>query len=108
MTTPQETHATDQGSSNRVKKAGNIRKKKRGVNKGSITLGGLKKVERMVESAGSSLGMLLPSTNPWGPSDCTRQDCVPCSQGDESRLDCRRRKVLYENRCELCNPVQKE
>ena len=29
-----------------VKKAGNIRKKKRGINKGTITLGGLKKVEK--------------------------------------------------------------
>ena len=63
---------------------------------------------RMVESAGSPLGMLLPSTNPWGPSDCTRQDCVPCRQGDESRIDCRRRNILYENRCELCNPGGKD
>ena len=137
----------DQVSGSEVKKAGKIRKKKkRGVSKGTITLGGLKKVEktirrkeknkmrkklgnmsipegrkekresgplapirsvmfldntgggeltrrlqeaeielgratgyrvRMAESAGSPLGMLLPSTNPWGPSDCTRQNCVP-------------------------------
>ena len=42
----QETQAADQVSNSRVKKAGNIRKKKRGINKGSITLGGLKKVEK--------------------------------------------------------------
>ena len=58
---------------------------------------------RIVESAGSPLGMLLPSTNPWGPANCERQDCVPCAQGDETRLDCRKRNLLYENRCELCN-----
>ena len=39
---------------------------------------------RMAESAGSPLGVLLSSTNPWGPMDCTRHDCVPCGQdGDE-------------------------
>ena len=37
---------------------------------------------RIAESAGSTLGMLLPSTNPWGPPNCTRQECVPCGQVD--------------------------
>ena len=45
--------------------------------------------------------MLLPSTNPWGPANCDRLDCVPCGQGDETRLDCI--NLLYENKCELCN-----
>ena len=57
----------------------------------------------MAESAGDALRVLLPSTNPWGPMDCGRQDCVPCGQGDEKRLDCRRRNILYENVCQLCN-----
>ena len=63
---------------------------------------------KIAESAGSPLGMLLPSTNPWGPPNCTRQECVPCGQGDESRLDCRKRNILYENRCELCNGSKKD
>ena len=52
--------------------------------------------------------MLLPSTNPWGPPNCARQDCVPCGQGDENRLDCRKRHGLYENRCELCIGSEKK
>ena len=35
---------------------------------------------RIAESAGIALSRLLPSTNPWGPGDCGRQDCVVCSQ----------------------------
>ena len=31
---------------------------------------------RITESAGTALSMLLPSTNPWGPKDCERLDCV--------------------------------
>ena len=56
---------------------------------------------RIAESAGDALGVLLPSTNPWGPMDCGRKDCVPCGQEDERRLDCRRRNILYENVCQL-------
>ena len=32
---------------------------------------------RVTESAGTPLGMLLPSTNPWGPAECGRGNCVP-------------------------------
>ena len=35
---------------------------------------------RNAESAGSALGVLLPSTNPWGPNDCERADCIICKQ----------------------------
>ena len=58
---------------------------------------------RVAESAGDALGVLLPSTNPWGPVDCGRVDCVPCGQGDERRIDCRKRNILYENICLECN-----
>ena len=58
---------------------------------------------RMAEAAGTPLSMLLPSTNLWGPSDCGRDDCVTCGQGDERRIDCRKRNILYESRCDLCN-----
>ena len=57
---------------------------------------------RIAESAGMPLSRLLPSTNPWGAGDCGRQDCVLCSQQDETPQDCKRRSILYENRCEIC------
>ena len=37
---------------------------------------------RITESAGTALSMLLPSTNPLGPQDCERLDCVTCHQGE--------------------------
>ena len=61
---------------------------------------------KIAESAGSALGVLLPSTNPWGPNDCERADCIICKQGDERRMDCKRRNVSNENRCEICNKDQ--
>ena len=59
---------------------------------------------KMAESAGTPLGLLMPSTNPWGAPDCQRPDCVPCKQNDDVRIDCRKRNILYENRCEMCCP----
>ena len=57
----------------------------------------------MAEAAGTPLCMLLPSTNPWGPADCGREDCVTCGQGDERRQDCRKRNIMYESSCNICN-----
>ena len=57
---------------------------------------------RVAEAAGTPLSILLPSTNPWGPMDCQRQDCVTCHQGDEQRIDCRKRNILYESECVIC------
>ena len=71
------------------------------------TAGGLlAKRFQEAESAGTPLSMLLPSTNPWGPQDCTRLDCVTCNQGDEKRINCRKRNVLYESECILCMESQ--
>ena len=50
--------------------------------------------------------MLLPSTNPWGPQDCTRLDCVTCNQGD--KIDCRKRNILYESECQLCKEAKQD
>ena len=63
---------------------------------------------RVTESAGTPLGMLLLSTNPWGPADCGRGGCVPCAQQDKKRNDCKKRNILYENRCTLCNTRRME
>ena len=57
---------------------------------------------RIVESAGMALSRLLPSTNPWGPGDCGREDCKICSQDDEVKQDCRRRSILYQSQCQVC------
>ena len=57
---------------------------------------------RMAESAGMALSRLLSSTNPWGPGDCGCQDCNMCCQQDEQQQDCRKRNILYENRCQVC------
>ena len=63
---------------------------------------------RVAESAGTPLGMLMPSTNPWGNADCGRSDCVPCAQQDEKRMNCKKRNILYENRCTLCNKADQK
>lgn len=62
---------------------------------------------RITESEGTPMCMLLPSTNPWGPQDCTRKDCVTCNQNDEKRIDCKKRNILYESECVLCREVKK-
>jgi hypothetical protein len=55
-TDQQEQEVPDQETQvkTKVKKAGNIRKKKRGTHKGSITLGGLKKVEKALKRKAKS------------------------------------------------------
>ena len=59
---------------------------------------------RMVEMAGTQLSRLLPCTNPWGGGDCKRGDCFTCNQGGEKLENCRKRNVLYESMCTVCNP----
>ena len=63
---------------------------------------------RMTESAGTHLSRLLPSTNPWGPQACGRADCVTCHQGDERRIDCKKRNILYESECTVCMENDKD
>ena len=57
---------------------------------------------RVAESAGMARSILLPSTNPWGPGDCGRQECNMCCQQDEKQQDCRKRNILFENRFQVC------
>ena len=60
---------------------------------------------RMVELSGSKLCHLLPNTNPWSGQDCGREKCVTCGQGGERLIECKRRNILYESECTVCNPV---
>ena len=61
---------------------------------------------RMTEAAGTPLSLLLTNNNPWGVKDCQREDCQTCAQGDENQIDCKKRNVLYESYCTVCNPVE--
>ena len=61
---------------------------------------------RIVELSGSKLCHLLANTNPWADQDCGRDDCVPCGQGGEQQVQCKRRNILYESECVLCNPEE--
>ena len=57
---------------------------------------------RITEMSGMPLSRLLPSTNPWGPGDCGREDCPVCSQNDEKVQNCKQRNILYESSCRIC------
>ena len=63
---------------------------------------------RVTEMAGTQLCRILPNTNSWRGMDCQREDCYPCSQGGEELQDCKRRNILYENICQVCNPPGEE
>ena len=57
---------------------------------------------RMVETSGTQLCRLLPNTNPWSGMDCGRSSRFTCQQGDENLLDCKRRNLVYESTCTVC------
>ena len=59
---------------------------------------------KVVERTGTSVRNLLPNTNPWAGSHCSREDCVTCNQGTEVLPDCKKRSLVYENICLECNP----
>ena len=61
---------------------------------------------KMVERAGKKLKQLIPNTNPWKGQPCGRGECHTCHQSEEQKVDCRKRNVVYESGCELCNPKQ--
>ena len=57
---------------------------------------------RMVETSGTQLGRMLPNTNPWSGMHCSRSMCFTCNQGDEKLQDCKKRSLLYESVCVVC------
>ena len=63
---------------------------------------------KVVENAGTSLGELLSSKDPWAGQQCGRKDCHPCSQPAERKEDCKRQSVVYESVCVKCNGPEKE
>ena len=63
---------------------------------------------RVSETSGSQLCRILPNTNPWSGSHCGRANCYTCGQGGEKLEDCKRRNVLYELSCTLCEKEEEE
>ena len=59
---------------------------------------------KVVERSGTSLRNLMPNTNPWAGSHCSRTECTTCNQVGEVKPDCTRRNLVYENICNDCNP----
>ena len=58
----------------------------------------------VVERAGQKLRNTISNSNPWKGSSSGRGDCVTCEQEDVMKIECRKRNVIYENICNLCNP----
>ena len=56
-----------------------------------------------MEGVGNKLKDLLPNTNPWRGAHCGRK-CIPCDQEGDTKQDCRKRSIIYENICIICNP----
>ena len=61
---------------------------------------------RIVERAGTKILNLLHKSNPWAETACSRENCYPCSTGDES--DCFDRSILYFSSCNTCEKEGKE
>ena len=59
---------------------------------------------RMVELSGTPLQRLLPNTDPWAGQPCGRDGCYTCKQDGERKQNCKKRNILYESSCTLCNP----
>ena len=59
---------------------------------------------KIMEGVGSKLKDLLPNNNPWKGEHCGRPSCIPCSHPGEVKQDCRKRSIIYENTCQICNP----
>ena len=59
---------------------------------------------KIVEGVGSKLKNLLPNSNPWKGTGCSREGCIPCAQPGDRKQDCRKRNIVYESKCVLCNP----
>ena len=77
------------------------------MQEGEVEIGGRTDFRvRMAEAAGTPLSLILTNNNPWGNMDCERQDCVPCGQPDEKRIDCKKRNIMYESYCTVCNPEE--
>ena len=68
-------------------------------------LNGTDKV-RMVERGGRKIMQLLVRSDPWAGEPCGRQDCLPCTTGEEGRTGiCTKEGILYKLSCTLCRDL---
>ena len=60
---------------------------------------------KVVERAGTPLKLLFPLGDLGAEEQCERRGCIPCEQpGDGVKYKCKKRSILYENICTICNP----
>ena len=59
---------------------------------------------KVQEKGGSKLQSILSNKHIWKGGKCGRHDCHPCKQGGDKVENCFKRNVLYESRCNVCNP----
>ena len=59
-----------------------------------------------MERSGTPLRLMFPLTKVGEGQNCERLDCITCNQDSrgEQLPPCKKRSVLYENICLLCNP----
>ena len=64
----------------------------------------------MVERTGDKLSDILHKSDSWSDEDCGRQDCLTCASAGESEKKgkCKKRNIIYETYCELCEKVEEE
>ena len=58
---------------------------------------------KIVERTGSNLKGLFSQSNLWDGAPCGRENCVTCTQGAEMLPPCKRKSLVYENVCSICN-----
>ena len=63
---------------------------------------------KIIEKTGQKMRNTLSNSDPWKGMECGRHECLTCSQEEEQKLDCRKRSLIYENICELCNPREEK
>ena len=61
---------------------------------------------KVVERSGTPLKLMFPLSKVGEGGACGREDCTTCTQESrgETLPPCRKRSILYENICLLCNP----
>ena len=58
---------------------------------------------KFTEEGGTPLWIQF-STKLGGGGECMRQDCITCSQEEDTKLDCFARSIVYESSCTICHP----
>ena len=59
---------------------------------------------KVVERGGKTLARQLQSPNPTAKRNCSKTDCIPCSEPGGGRL-CHKNNVTYQYTCKVCEAV---